>query len=165
MRLLFLLLFITLSSYSQKVIIDDLGDLKKVGLDSINNELLLFYEGHYEKLNLKTFRKEQFKLHGDGSRAFEAFVVIDTLQYFVSGGGGMVYLFKNDTIKRIDNSFDHRMQHGSIIFVYNSKIYKYGGYGFWSVRNFFIYFDKLTKEWEVDEQVRSKAIPQGTYIG
>ena len=162
MRLLFLLLFITLSSYSQKVIIDDLGDLKKVGLDSINNELLLFYEGHYEKLNLKTFRKEQFKLHGDGPKAF---VVIDTLQYFVDSGGGMVYQFINDSIKRIDNSFDHRMQHASKIFVYNSKIYKYGGYGFWSVRNFFIYFDKLTKEWEVDEQVSSKAIPQGTYIG
>ncbi len=77
----------------------------------------------------------------------------------------MVYQFINDSIKRIDNSFDHRMQHASKIFVYNSKIYKYGGYGFWSVRNFFIYFDKLTKEWEVNEQVSSKAIPQGTYKG
>ncbi len=165
MRLLFLLLFISLSSHSQKVIIDDVGDLKKVGLDSINNELLLFYEDYYEVLNLNTYNRKQLKWHVDKPFNFDIFVAVDTLKYFVSGGGGMVYQFKNDTIKRIDNSFDHRMQHGSNIFVYNSKIFKYGGYGFWSVRNFFIYFDKLTKEWEVNDLVSSKKIPQGVYSG
>ena len=165
MRLLFLLLFISLGSYSQKIIIDDLGAVKSVGLDSIYNELLLFYDDYYEKLNLTTFNKERFNLYGDKSKTSNIFVAIDSLKYFVSGGGGLVYQFKNDTIKRIDNSFDHRMQNGSIVFAYNSKIFKYGGYGFWSVRDFFIYFDKHTKEWEVDELISSKGIPQGTYGG
>ncbi|MEN8125374.1 MAG: hypothetical protein ABFR32_09600 [Bacteroidota bacterium] len=165
MRLLFLLVFISLSSYSQKVIIDDLGALKNVGIDSLNNELLLFYEDYYEKLDLKTYDRKQFKLYVDKPFDYGTFIVVDTLQYFVPGDGGRVYQFKNDTIKRIDNSFDHRMQSGSNIFSYNSKIYKYGGYGFWSVRNFFIFFDKITKEWEVDDLVSSKDIPQGTYGG
>ncbi len=165
MRLLFLFLFISLGSYSQKIIIDDLGDVNSVGLDSIHNELLLFYDGYYEKLNLTTFEKERFKLYGVNPFDRTNFLVVDSLQYFVSEGGGLVYQIKNDTIKRIDNSFDHRMQTGSTLFSHNSKIYKYGGYGFWSVRNFFIYFDKLTKEWEIDELISSKEIPQGTYGG
>ncbi len=165
MRLLFLLLLISLSSHSQKVIIDDVGELKNTGIDRLNNELLLFYDDYYEKLDLETYDREKIKLQVDQSFRYGTFVHIDTLQYFVTDGGGLVYQFINDSIKRIDNSFDHRMQTGTIIFVYNSKIYKYGGYGFWSVRNFFIYFDQLTKEWEVNDQVRSKEIPQGTYGG
>lgn len=165
MRLLFLLLFIGFGSYSQGIIIDDLGSVKSVGVDSIHNELLLFYDDYYEKLNLTTFEKERFNLYQGKLAGFGKFLVVDSLQYFVSVEGGMVYQFINDTIKRMDNSFNHRMQHGSTVFIHNSKIFKYGGYGFWSVRDFFIYFDTITKEWEVDELINSKEIPQGTYGG
>ena len=165
MRLLFLLIFIGLNSYSQKVIIEDVGDLKKVGIDSIHNKLFLFYDGYYDKLDLKTLEKSKHKIFTD--TLFDiggyTYIAVDASQFFLSSGGGMVYQFKNDTIKRIDNSFDHRMQTGTSIFHYNSKIYKYGGYGFWSARNFFIYFDENTREWEVNEWVSSKQIPDGTY--
>ena len=66
----------------------------------------------------------------------------------VSVGGGQVYKVVNDTLKREDFSFDHKMSFDSAVFVKNDTIYKFGGYGFWSSRNFFTYFDNSSKEWE-----------------
>ena len=66
----------------------------------------------------------------------------------VSVGGGQVYKVVNDTLKREDFSFNHKMSFGSAVFVKNDTIYKFGGYGFWSSRNFFTYFDNSSKEWE-----------------
>lgn len=66
----------------------------------------------------------------------------------VSVGGGQVYKVDNDTLKREDFSFNHKMSFGSAVFVKNDTIYKFGGYGFWSSRNFFTYFDNSSKEWE-----------------
>jgi hypothetical protein len=66
----------------------------------------------------------------------------------VNKSSGMVYESINDTLKRIDNSFDHKMSFGSHVFKKNDTIFKFGGYGFWSTRNFFNYFNEKTKEWE-----------------
>lgn len=66
----------------------------------------------------------------------------------VSVGGGHVYEVINDTLKRIDFSFNHKMTNGSAVFQRNDTIFKFGGYGFWSSRNFFTYFDPSSKEWE-----------------
>jgi hypothetical protein len=66
----------------------------------------------------------------------------------VSVGGGHVFSVDNDTLKREDFSFNHKMSFGSAVFVKNDTIYKFGGYGFWSSRNFFTYFDNSSKEWE-----------------
>ncbi len=163
MRLLFFLLLLTLNSYSQRVLIENPNSLKGVVIDSVNNRYLLYYQDHYEKIDLKTFERKSFKLFADGNLSNP--MIIDNVNYFVSNEGGMVSILKNDTIKRIDRSFNHQMQHGSIIFNYKSKIYKYGGYGFWSNRNFFTYFDDKTKEWEVVDPINSKSIPEGSYGG
>jgi hypothetical protein len=66
----------------------------------------------------------------------------------VSVGGGHVFSVDNDTLKREDFSFNHKMSFGSAVFVRNDTIFKFGGYGFWSSRNFFTYFDNSSKEWE-----------------
>ncbi|NOQ91248.1 MAG: hypothetical protein GQ552_00870 [Flavobacteriaceae bacterium] len=163
MRLLFLLFFISLNSYSQRIYIEDQESLKSVVFDSINNECILYYQEHYEKINMETFERKSFKLFVKGVLSHP--MIIDNVNYFVDNGGGMVSILKNDTIKRIDRSFNHLMQHGSIVFAYKSKIYKYGGYGFWSNRNFFTYFDDKTKEWEVVDPINSESIPDGSYAG
>ena len=61
---------------------------------------------------------------------------------------GMYYKSFGDTIRRIDNSFNHKMTNFSDVFVKNDTIFKYGGYGYWSNRNSITYFDNETKEWE-----------------
>ena len=66
----------------------------------------------------------------------------------VSVDGGHVFSVDNDTLKREDFSFNHKMSFGSAVFVRNDTIFKFGGFGFWSSRNFFTYFDNSSKEWE-----------------
>jgi len=81
--------------------------------------------------------------------------------YLVSLGSGMVWELTNDSIKRIDNSFDHKMSYRSDIFVKNDTIFKFGGYGFWSARNFFTYFSETTNEWEFYNINEESYLPPG----
>jgi len=76
-----------------------------------------------------------------------------------SRGGGMVWKVKNDTFKRADNSFDHKMSNHSTVFVRNDTIMKFGGYGYWSRRNFFTYYSEATKEWEFYSINPKSALP------
>ena len=163
MRLLFFLLFLTINTYSQRILIENSKSLFGVAIDSINNKYILYYKDHYEKINLETLERKSYQLTTNNN-LFSP-LIINNLNYFVSTAGGMVYILENDTIKRIDRSFNHRMQHGSILFTHNAKIYKYGGYGFWSNRNFFTYFDDKTKEWEVVDPINSEDFPEGTSHG
>lgn len=90
------------------------------------------------------------------------YVSINDKDYLLDQLGGMVYEFKNDSLYRIDNSFTHKMQLGSSVFVYKNHFYKYGGYGFWSNRNFITKFSFITKQWELVSFVNSKEIPDGS---
>ena len=74
-----------------------------------------------------------------------------------------MFSLKNNEFVRIDKSFNHNMQISSSIFPYNDTIYRYGGYGFWSNRNFFTYFDKSNSEWEVVSPTGSKELPKGSH--
>ena len=71
---------------------------------------------------------------------------------FVLDGCGMVYELKNDTIRRIDNSYDQKNQFGSALYTYKGEPYMFGGYGLFEVKNIHTYFDFAAKEWfEVSE--------------
>lgn len=170
MRLIILLLFIGLNSYAQRISIEAPTLLLNASVDTINNQMLLYYDDYYKTVDLNSFKQNTSKLtidphiYMDGLSPLNNYQInIGSQNYFVNYGGGMVYQFKNDTIKRIDKSFDHKMQHAAAIFEHDSKIFKYGGYGFWSVRDFFTYFDTHTKEWEVYRPVNSDQIPVGSY--
>lgn len=65
---------------------------------------------------------------------------------FINYIGGQVLEWHNDTISRIDHSYEHRNQLNSAIFQRNDTIFRFGGYGFFESRNFFTYFDYKTKE-------------------
>ena len=87
-------------------------------------------------LDLPAFKKNKFIYSDDNNHKI------------VSVGGGHVYEVVNDTLRRIDFSFNHKMTNGGAVFKKNDTIFKFGGYGFWSSRNFFTYFDPSSKEWE-----------------
>lgn len=71
--------------------------------------------------------------------------------YVVSKSGGGIWSVDKSGLKRIDNSFDHKMTFGSNVFVHRDTIFKFGGYGYWSNRNFLTYFSTTSKEWEYYE--------------
>ena len=79
----------------------------------------------------------------------------------VSIGGGMVWKVKNDTFKRADKSYNHKMTNQSTVFTHNDTIMKFGGYGFWSRRDFFTYYSEVTKEWEYYPVNNSTNSPPG----
>ena len=55
------------------------------------------------------------------------------------------------------------MQIESSSFIYKENIYKYGGYGFWSDRDFITQFDLTTYEWELVPFSNSKTKPKGSH--
>ena len=79
----------------------------------------------------------------------------------VSRGGGMIWKVENDSFKRADNSYNHKMTNQSNVFVRNDTIMKFGGYGYWSSRNFFTYYSDTTKEWEYYLINQKGALPPG----
>ena len=168
MRLFLCLVFIGLNSYSQVVNLGTKGILINSSLNRLTNSLDLYFDDHVEHFDLETFRLTVDSLYpAENLDRSPDLVLADRLvhiggqPYFVNNAGGMVYVLENDTLRRIDRSFNHLMQNGSWIFTYDDKILKYGGYGFWSNRDFFIFFDPEKIEWDIYKEVRSKRIPAG----
>ena len=62
--------------------------------------------------------------------------------------GGSVIKIKGDSILKIDNSYEHKMQLGSLKFIRNDTLLRFGGYGFFENRNFFTFYDKNVNGWE-----------------
>ena len=70
--------------------------------------------------------------------------------YLISKNSGKVFLIDSlNNLLRIDNSILNKNQINSSIFNYNDIIYKFGGYGYWSNKNYITYFDKETRQWEI----------------
>jgi len=65
-----------------------------------------------------------------------------------SNSGGDILKIRGDSIFRIDNSYEHKMQLGSLEFIRNDTLFRYGGYGFFENRNFFTFYDKKVNGWE-----------------
>jgi len=82
--------------------------------------------------------------------------------YIVSNGTGPVFIYRNNTFERIDNSSLHKNQFGGARFIYNNKIHIYGGYGFWSFKSFITFFDENISQWDLLYN-DSKYIPNGRW--
>ncbi|MDF1517621.1 MAG: hypothetical protein P1P79_06715, partial [Lutibacter sp.] len=161
------LFLITTLIFSQSVCVGKFDKISHTSLDSANNTIFVFFKDYYKKIDLETFEIDSIKIVVDPQFEFRGAkpMLVNSKFYFVHSMGGIVYALQNDTIKRIDNSFNHKMQINSSIFVYDDKILRYGGYGFWSARNFFTYFDTDLMEWETISPVNSKEVPKGTFDG
>ena len=86
--------------------------------------------------------------------------LVDGRLLFTTSGTGMVYEALPEGITRIDRSFDHNMQKGSIEFFRKDTIWRHGGNGAWSVRNVITYFDSKRMEWEVLRPTKGETPPK-----
>jgi hypothetical protein len=89
--------------------------------------------------------------------------LINNKIYITQNVGGLVYEIRGTELIRVDHSFEHKMQINSQQFVHDNRIFRFGGYGFWSARNFFTYFDLNSKEWESYTPVQGNKIPPGMF--
>ncbi len=85
--------------------------------------------------------------------------------FLVSDGGGVVYCFKDKSIKRIDDSFEHRNKYNSYDFIIGSKIFSFGGYGLFDDNNLITQFDFEFKEWYENITKSKKPPKQRNSIG
>ena len=85
-------------------------------------------------------------------------------QKYWFGGYNQVWLEKDDSLIRVDKSIDSRITITSYIFKVQDTVIKYGGYGFWSQRNFMYYFDTDSFGWEY-YRLNSKDDLEGSFYG
>lgn len=67
--------------------------------------------------------------------------------FFVDKGCGMVYVLKNDTVKRHDRSLHHANQFDGTFFLYKGEPHIFGGYGLFQFKNIITRYDVNDKEW------------------
>lgn len=173
--LTFLFLISNLSAFAQdiKFPIDEVKFMELVGVKK-DPTIYFFLGSYFARYHIRTGKfEDSLKYLNDVPKqkklldklgewnVFEPVVNKDSI-YFVQNEGGLVYKFDNGLITRIDHSFEHKMQVNSSIFSYNGTIYRYGGYGYFTCRNFFTYFDSKTHEWEALAPIKSKNQPEGT---
>jgi len=164
-QLLFLLFLVNFYSFSQSIDLGDDNDIKKTLFIEDDKELYVFFKDSVSIIDLQNLKKKtNLYLNypfDDFLRLYEV-VSVNPEIYFSENHGGKIYKLNKNNVVRIDKSYTHRMQLDSPLFVKNDTIYKYGGYGFWSQRNFFTYFSKSTSEWEIVSPIGSKILPNGS---
>ena len=110
---------------------------------TVKDSLILFHEKGFNNLNIKTIPFENKTL-------------------FILSGGGPVLQFENNKIFRIDNSVEQRNQYGAVSFNYKNNLFMYGGYGFWTFKNYTTYFDPDSSQWELF-RLQSESYPSARW--
>lgn len=69
--------------------------------------------------------------------------------YLMHNSGGIIYQFDGTKFDRLDDSFIFNSQYESFPFIHNNSIYNFGGYGLFTFKNIFTYFNLSKKETEI----------------
>ena len=158
MRVFFLFLIIPINIlFSQfKLPVNDSVQNFLFAKSSSNDPILITVNGIFQyksdwiyfPFNDNSFKKEIINLDELNHANFFTKLIKNEL-YIISNGAGPVFKLDQNSFKRIDNSTLHKNQFGGARFVYNDKIHIYGGYGFWSFKNFITFFDENIKQWDL----------------
>jgi len=154
-----------LYSFSQSIDLGNTGDIKKTFFTQDNKEMYVFFKDSISIIDIQNFTSTSKTFVNYPANDFlknYKVISVNSEIYFIEHYGGLVYKLNGENISRLDKSFTHRMQMSSSLFVRNDTIYRYGGYGFWSMRNFFTYFDNHTSEWGIVSPSGSQTLPKGS---
>ena len=160
-QLLFFVFFlISLNSQSQKYSLpEDIGD-DFVFFKSFDNKIHLLKNNINYVFENKKWVKKTLELAPSKRDSLVVFlkkgftntnfktINFPDKTYFVLNGGGPVLLFDNKSLTRVDNSVEQRNQFGAALFSHENKIFTYGGYGFWTYKDYLTYFDFSSNQWE-----------------
>ena len=170
-RLIFLFILISIKIvYSQSQLpVNDSVQNFLFAKSKFNNPILITVNGVYEykskweysPLIDDSFKKQIKEIDELNHANFFTKIVRNDL-YIISNGAGPVFKKSGNNFIRIDNSTLHKNQFGGARFVYNDKVHIYGGYGFWSFKNFITFFDENIKQWDIFYN-NSKYLPPGRW--
>jgi len=114
----------------------------------------------YFKFPSSSFKQEIKKIGVEFSHKEYLSVSTSNDFYLVSVGGGPVFKKDDNQFIRIDNTSLHKNQVWGSFFVFNDKIHIYGGYGFWSFKDYITFYDSNIKQWDIVYN-ESPYIPKG----
>ena len=170
-RLIFLFILISIKIvYSQSQLpVNDSVQNFLFAKSKFNNPILITVNGVYEykskweysPLIDDSFKKQIKEIDELNHANFFTKIVRNDL-YIISNGAGPVFKKSGNNFIRIDNSTLHKNQFGGARFVYNDKVHIYGGYGFWSFKNFITFYDENIKQWDIFYN-NSKYLPPGRW--
>lgn len=155
-RFLAILFIITASLTNAQIVTSKIPFEKTLIFSNNNNQSLelLTENGYYlYDFNKGVFNSETlngFKNISNHTISNENFLITKALgkTYFLLNGGGELYSIFNKTLKREDYSFAHKNQFNGHLFNINDDIYYYGGYGYYRTKDFFIFFNESTLDWQ-----------------
>ena len=145
---IWLLFLVSFVSFSQK---KRNGEINQLVVDSLRNQIIHITSDSLIRLdanNLKVLAIQKI-LRPKRLLSFHPIIKSNKLIFIDDQGGDVFELTENDSLAKIDNSNIKNFLIGSSIFIKNDTLIRYGGYGYWTISNFFIYLDNKTKEWEV----------------
>ena len=169
MKLLKILFFIGLTTaLKAQVVSSELPFGASLMFKNSANQSLEFLndQGHFQYvIKIGLFRKLPSKgLETIGSNPLSnaTYFYVNTYDktYFLLNGGGELYSLYKDQFLREDQSFAHKNQFGGHFFADFDKLYYYGGYGLFRSKDFFIYYNWPTSDWQIVLNY-SKEIPKG----
>ena len=127
------------------------GETNNLLLDSLRNQIIHITSDSLIRLDansLKVLAKQKI-LRPKSLRSFRPIIKENKLIFLDRQGGDVFELTEKDSLAKIDNSDIKNFLIGSSIFIKNDTLFRHGGYGYWTISNFFIYLDNATKQWEV----------------
>ena len=141
------LLFVPLISFSQ---IDNISQSPvDIILDSINKQLIYQTNTSIHRISLSNLKTtSSVKIKNNNAVSPKMILKNNKLLFLHQRGGDIFELNSNDSLYKTDNSDIVNFFIGSNHFVRKDTIFKHGGYGYWTLSNFLIYFEDLTKEWQ-----------------
>lgn len=119
-------------------------NFKAIRIDSLNNTVSTLN-------NIKKFNNQTFFSMTNGQTIYISLI-----------GGGHVFTIKDSLLTKIDNSVIQRNQYNAAFYFHENKIHMYGGYGFWSFKNYITYLDNQTGQWEMIVP-KSEYVPDGRW--
>jgi len=152
------LLFVPLISFSQ---IDNISQSPvDIILDSINKQLIYQTNTSIHRISLSNLKTtSSVKIKNNNTVPPKMILKNNKLLFLHQRGGDIFELNSNDSLYKTDNSDIVNFFIGSNHFVRKDTIFRHGGYGYWTLSNFLIYFEDLTKEWQSYSISENSKIP------
>lgn len=116
------------------------------------NYYIFYYNRYYAKHEDSTLWKEHPISLNEFPSELEfgkiKYIEKNGKNYFIHSGGGAVYTHTNNSIRRIDNSDDYKLQFNSYRYVKDDTLFNLGGYGYFNNYDKILYFDESrNNEW------------------
>ena len=123
-------------------------DNKIIQIDSTGtvNNLSLKYENGFDPRKFKKFE-------------------LNKKIVFLNQSSGIVYKMKNDSIDRIDNSYNDKVHNHSLDFVHRDTLFRFGGYGYFNNNKNLIFYDEKVNEWDIINYKNSSLIDPFNNVG